>query len=287
MNPKNMMLSSRFLEIFAVLLLWSLLRSSFCHGVQSDINCLKSIKESLEDPYGYLNSSWNFNNNTEGFICKFTGVECWHPDENKVLNIHLSDMGLKGPFPRAIANCTSLTGLDLSNNKLYGSLPNDISKLIGFVTTLDLSSNNFSGSLPYLLSNLTYLNILKLDHNQFTGQIPLELALLGRLKQFTVGNNHLSGPVPNFSSKDINAESYVNNAGLCGGPLDACPEPQKKSGTVIIVASAVGGVTFAALAVGVGLAFFFRRVAVRKKEEDPEGNKWARSIKGTKGIKAS
>uniref|UniRef100_A0A7N2MSN1 Leucine-rich repeat-containing N-terminal plant-type domain-containing protein n=1 Tax=Quercus lobata TaxID=97700 RepID=A0A7N2MSN1_QUELO len=90
------------------------------NGVQSDIDCLKSIKHSLEDPYGYLNTSWNFNNNTEGFICKFTGVKCWHPNENKVLNLRLSDMGVKGRFPQGIKNCTSLTGLDLSNNELSG-----------------------------------------------------------------------------------------------------------------------------------------------------------------------
>ena len=63
-------------------------------GEQSDIDCLKSIKHSLKDPYDYLNTSRNFSNYTKGFICKFTGVECWHPDENRVLNLRLSDMGL-------------------------------------------------------------------------------------------------------------------------------------------------------------------------------------------------
>jgi hypothetical protein len=29
------------------------------------------------------------------------------------------------------------------------------------------------------------------------------------------------------------------------------------------------------------------RGAAKKKAEDPEGNRWAKSIKGTKGIKAS
>ena len=57
------------------------------NAVQSDINCLRSIKNTLEDPENLL-SSWDFNNNSEGFICRFTGVECWHPDESKVLNIH-------------------------------------------------------------------------------------------------------------------------------------------------------------------------------------------------------
>ncbi|KDO37775.1 hypothetical protein CISIN_1g042065mg, partial [Citrus sinensis] len=159
------------------------------YGTKEDIACLKSIKDSLEDPFNYLNSSWNFNNDTEGFICKFTGVECWHPDENKVLNLRLTDMGLKGQFPRGIRNCSSMTGLDLSSNKLYGSLPDDISKLVGFLTGLDLSSNNFSGSIPTNLANCSYLNSLKLDHNRFSGQIPPQLGQLGRLKSFSVANN--------------------------------------------------------------------------------------------------
>ncbi|KAK9940207.1 hypothetical protein M0R45_016878 [Rubus argutus] len=63
---------------------------------------------------------------TEGFICNFLGIECWHPHENKVLNIKLADLGLKGQFPRGVQNCTSLTGLDLSSNNLNGSLPDDV-----------------------------------------------------------------------------------------------------------------------------------------------------------------
>ncbi|RXH82353.1 hypothetical protein DVH24_036694 [Malus domestica] len=34
-------------------------------AVESDINCLKSLKALLQDPLGYLNSSWDFNNKTE------------------------------------------------------------------------------------------------------------------------------------------------------------------------------------------------------------------------------
>ncbi|KAL5580090.1 hypothetical protein UlMin_012532 [Ulmus minor] len=38
---------------------------------------------------------------------------------------------------------------------------------------------------------------------------------------------------------------------------------------------------------GLLLYFFPPRIIRRKKEDDPEGNKWAKSIKGTKGIKVS
>jgi Leucine-rich repeat (LRR) protein len=205
-----------------------ILMLSLSYGTETDIYCLRRVKDSLEDPYGYLNSSWDFSNNTEGFICKFTGIECWHPDENRVLNIRLSDMGLKGQFPRGLENCSSLTGLDLSNNKLFGNIPQDISTILKFVTTLDLSSNNFSGQIPVSLSNCSYLNVLKLDHNRLSGQIPAELGLLGRIKTFSVANNLLTGPVPRFSNaSNITADSYANNPGLCGAPLEACQPASK------------------------------------------------------------
>lgn len=260
--------------------------SSSSYATSTDIYCLKTIKESLEDPYNYLNSSWDFNNNTEGFICKFTGVECWHPDENKVLNIRLSDMGLKGKFPRGIENCSSMTGLDLSSNKLSGPIPSDISQKLPYITSLDLSSNSFSGVIPLSLANCTYLNVLKLDNNQLTGSIPLQLGQLNRMKTFSVSNNRLSGPVPTFSSS-IQADSYANNLGLCGGPLASCPGTVKKSRVGIIAAAAVGGVTITAIFVGIVLYYFSRGVVIKKKEDDPEGNEWAKNIKGTKGIKAS
>ncbi|KAK7256354.1 hypothetical protein RIF29_29796 [Crotalaria pallida] len=255
------------------------------YGTETDIFCLKSIKNALQDPYNYL-ASWDFNNKTEGFICKFTGVECWHPDENRVLNLKLSNMGLKGQFPRAIQNCSSLTGLDLSINKLSRTIPGDISTLLAFVTSLDLSSNDFAGEIPQSLANCTYLNSLKLDQNQLTGHIPAQLALLPRLKSFSAADNLLTGPVPNFRPGIVTAEGYANNPGLCGSPLDTC-QASSKSNTAVIAGAAVGGVTVAALGVGIGLFFYVRRLPLKKKEEDPEGNKWARSLKGTKAIKVS
>ncbi|XP_015962127.1 probably inactive leucine-rich repeat receptor-like protein kinase At5g48380 [Arachis duranensis] len=256
------------------------------HGTVTDIFCLKSVKASLRDPDNYL-QSWDFNNNTEGFICRFTGVDCWHPDENRVLNIKLSNMGLKGSFPRGLVNCSSLTGLDLSNNRLSQPLPEDISTVIKWVTKLDLSSNDFDGEIPALLANCSFLNDLKLDHNRLTGQIPSQIGQLPRLKTFSVSNNLLTGQVPGFKKGVVTAESFANNPGLCGPPLDLCQSNLSNGNTAVIAGAAVGGVSFAALVVGVAMFFYVRRVSTRKKEEDPEGNKWAKSIKGTKQIKVS
>ncbi|XP_006366814.1 probably inactive leucine-rich repeat receptor-like protein kinase At5g48380 [Solanum tuberosum] len=284
----KMALDNRALTTFAAILIYLVLSCAVCSALQSDIDCLKSIKDSFEDPLKFLNTTWKFDNQTEGFICKFAGIQCWHPDETRVLSISLPDMGLKGKFPRGLKNCTSITSLDLSSNKLHGSIPNDISKIIGFMVTLDLSSNNLSGDIPVNLANCSFLNSLRLDNNQFTGQIPPEIALLGRLKNFNVANNRLTGPVPRFINSTFPPESYANNAGLCGPPLALCEGYAKKSPTGIIVGAAVGGVTLGAVLLTIGMFFYMRKISrKRKKEDDPEGNKWAKSIKGSKAIQLS
>ncbi|KAI9198897.1 hypothetical protein LWI28_024023 [Acer negundo] len=262
-----------------------LLSISISYATSTDIECLKEFKKSVKDPSNYL-VSWDFNNKTEGFICKFTGIECWHPDENKVLNIRLSNMDLKGQFPSGFENCSSMTGLDLSNNKFSGSIPSDISTRLHYVTSLDLSSNDFSGEIPSGLANCSFLNSLKLSNNRFTGKIPLELGLLNRLKTFSVANNLLTGPIPKINSTSVSAEDYAGNQGLCGEFLTACQGAQRKSRVGIIAGAAIGGVTFTSLILGIVLCYF-TRVVVKKKEEDPEGNKWAKSITGSKGIKVS
>nr|GEU57054.1 hypothetical protein [Tanacetum cinerariifolium] len=154
------------------------------NAVHSDINCLKSIKETLEDPYNVL-SSWNFSKNTDpGLICYFNGVACWNDAESKVLNIDISNMGLRGPFPMGLGNCTSLTGLDLSNNHLTGTIPSNLADVLPYLVTLDLSYNNLSGPIPANIGNCSSINILRLNN-----------------------------------SEDY---SYANNLGLCGAPLGPC-----------------------------------------------------------------
>ncbi|GKV50879.1 hypothetical protein SLEP1_g57559 [Rubroshorea leprosula] len=158
----------------------------------------------------------------KGFIFWFTGVECWHYDENRVPNIQLSDMSLKGQFPRRISGCSSLVGLDLSNNELSGPIPSDISSILPYLTTFKLSSNKFSGEIPKSLANISFLNVLNLDHNQLAGRIPPEIGLLSRIKTFTVADYLSYGPVPNFSY-NFSSDSFANNPVLCGEPL----EPRK------------------------------------------------------------
>lgn len=185
----------------------------------SDIECLRSIKDSLRDPQRSL-SSWDFTNSTPNFFCSFNGVECSTSSHVRILR--LGGMGLVGEFPHGVAHCSELKGLDLSDNPLYGSIPADISTLIAITTLLDLSNCKFSAEIPADIANCRHLVVLKLNNNFLTGRIPASLASLRHLKSFTVANNLLEGPVPRFRAAYFPPQSYAHNAGLCGDPLGCC-----------------------------------------------------------------
>uniref|UniRef100_A0ACD5VUU5 Uncharacterized protein n=1 Tax=Avena sativa TaxID=4498 RepID=A0ACD5VUU5_AVESA len=207
----------------AKFLLWLLLLSisSLCFGSELDIQCLKSIQQSVIDPRGELKSSWNFSDGTRGFLCTFTGVRCWNPEENRVLSLLLGNLGLEGPFPQGLQNCESINSLDLSSNNFSGPIPPDISQQMPYLSSLDLSNNSFSGEIPSDISNMTYLNLLNLQHNQFSGQIPEQFDLLTRLTTFSVADNLLSGTIP-YALRNLSASNFVGNKELCGSPLDDC-----------------------------------------------------------------
>ena len=61
---------------------------------------------------------------------------------------------------------------------------------------LDLSSNKLSGSIPSQLGNLSSLNSLRLFNNQLSGEVPLSIFNLLELEFLFLQDNHLSGVVP-------------------------------------------------------------------------------------------
>ncbi|KAM7260860.1 hypothetical protein ACFE04_026335 [Oxalis oulophora] len=249
-----------------ILCLWlAVFTVSYDSDLDHDVHCLKSIKNSIQDPHNRL-LQWDFDGITyKGDICSFWGVDCWS-SVGKVMRIDLSNMGLTGKFPADIDSCKSLTSLSLSNNHLTGPIPDDISKKLPFVTILDLSNNSFSGEIPSDLANCSYLNYLYLNDNHFVGQIPPELSLLPRLAIFSViSGNHLSGEVPNFGTSVV--VSYTNNQGLCGAStLGSCHNNNGENFiTKFTDGFLVGYAVFLAVVVNANIFIHYRKLKRIKK----------------------
>ncbi|XP_038887080.1 inactive LRR receptor-like serine/threonine-protein kinase BIR2 [Benincasa hispida] len=237
-----------------------ILAISISKCVADDVYCLESIKQSLEDPDGML-SSWDFTNKKDpSFICSFIGVECWNSEENRVMNLVLGDMRLKGNFPQGLQHCTSLVTLQLNGNQLTGTIPSHLCVMVGYLTVLDLSKNSFTGEIPESIGDCVYLNRLSLNSNQLTGRIPVEaIGRLTRLSYLNVADNELEGPVP--LGVTVRSDNYANNKGLCGGPLEPCKQQQEgkveenHEPSMFIIGLATGWV-FSAIFYAFTLVFF-------------------------------
>lgn len=272
----------RFLR-FLLLILISLLlpRLDEAAVVEDDLKCLEGFRKSLDDPDGNLNS-WNLKNTTVGAVCRFTGVNCWNENENRIISLVLSTMNLGGKVTEPIQYCASLTTLDLSGNRFSGPIPSQICTWLPFLVTLDLSGNDYSGSIPADLAKCTFLNKLSLADNKLTGNIPLEFSSLGRLKTLSVANNQLSGRIPAaFDSQD---SFYFEGNSLCGGPLGKCGGLSKKNLAIIIAAGVFGAAASMLLAFGAWY-WFFTKAGKRKRgygvgREDSDS--WADKLRAHK-----
>ncbi|TVU43436.1 hypothetical protein EJB05_09909, partial [Eragrostis curvula] len=118
---------------------------------------------------------------------------------------------------------TTLTAIDFSNNRLEGTIPESIGRLVA-LRVLNLSHNAFTGEIPTELGSMTNLESLDLSCNQLSGEIPQDLTNLTFLDVLNLSNNHLVGKVPQSRQlSTFGSSSFEGNSGLCGPPLYELP----------------------------------------------------------------
>ncbi|XP_028773690.1 receptor-like protein 34 [Neltuma alba] len=99
-------------------------------------------------------------------------------------------------FPEILKDRDQLEELDLSNNKIKGTLPSWIYRKENLWALL-LSDNSFVGEIPPLICNLKSLEFLELSYNNLSGNIPPCLGTFSRkLQALKLGNNRLYGFIP-------------------------------------------------------------------------------------------
>lgn len=118
------------------------------------------------------------------------GVQCVGPNITAII---LNGANLGGELGDTLGNFTSIITIDLSNNQISGSIPENLPLTL---RQFFLSSNRLIGRIPSSLSDLTLLSDMSLNENLLDGELPDSFQLLTGLMNLDVSSNNLSGPLP-------------------------------------------------------------------------------------------
>ncbi|KAG2541053.1 leucine-rich repeat receptor protein kinase HPCA1-like [Panicum virgatum] len=198
-----------------------------CHGMTDSQDT--SVLRALMDQWHNAPPTWGQSDDPCG-DSPWEGVTC---DNNKVISIKLSTMGIKGILAADIGQLSDLQSLDLSFNKdLSGVLTPNIGNLKQ-LTTLILAGCSFHGTIPDELGSLPKLSYMALNSNQFSGKIPASLGNLSSLYWFDIADNQMSGPLPISTSggmgldKLLKTKHFHFNKNQLSGPIpDALFSPE-------------------------------------------------------------
>ncbi|XP_047941924.1 probable LRR receptor-like serine/threonine-protein kinase At1g06840 isoform X3 [Salvia hispanica] len=183
---------------------------------QGEVNALRSIKNSLTDPYKNLRN-WN-----KGDPCKanWTGVICHilTPTDGylHITELLLLDKNLSGTLSPELGRFPYMKILDFMWNNISGIIPKEIGNIASLELLL-LSGNQLIGSLPEELGKLSNLNRIQVDENQISGPMPLSFSNLSKAKHIHMNNNSLSGPIPpELSRLPVLVHLLLDNNNLSG-----------------------------------------------------------------------
>ena len=171
----------------------------------------------------------------EGSMCSFAGVECWHPDENKVLNLRSPIWDFKVNFLQDLRIAQAWLGWISQET-----------------TFLDWFLRIFQKG--YLMSH-------RLTFHSTISQVKFHWISLVALI-----------PIP-LSHAPVKASNFLNNRHFYGAPSNYCTVNSKKGNTGVIIGSATGGIIMIIVVVGFVLYFCMRKMPYKKKETDVEENK--------------
>ncbi|HAQ71058.1 MAG TPA: hypothetical protein DCR48_08810 [Flavobacteriales bacterium] len=128
-----------------------------------------------------------------------------NPEVSRSKVLDLNGQGLT-KAPSYIFDKINTQELDLSNNKLEGSLQAEV-RFLQNLKVLDLSNNKFTG-VPAEIGQLKNLEVLNLSNNQLTG-LPYELGNLSSLKVLNLKGNAYASADLDIIKQSLNASTVV------------------------------------------------------------------------------
>ncbi|CAL0302348.1 unnamed protein product [Lupinus luteus] len=212
-------------DTFPSLQILRLKQNNFTGSIPSQLCQLSALKildlsrnnfeGSIPSCLGYLRGMILEKENKDWNMGTFPGYQWYNEDVKQVM---------KGEEYDYIVILKLVVNMDLSENKLVGLIPNEITFLTG-LHGLNLSHNHLEGVIPEMIGDMKSLESFDLSHNKLSGNIPNRITSLTSLSHLNLSYNNFSGPVPRDNQfLTYNPSVYAANPYLCGHELpNKCP----------------------------------------------------------------
>ncbi|KAF8010635.1 hypothetical protein BT93_J1320 [Corymbia citriodora subsp. variegata] len=162
-------------------------------GNETDRAALLAFKNKVFEDIQENMSSWNESITHYNWL----GVSCSHRHAGRVTVLNLTNQKLVGTIPPDIGNLTFLRSIDLTANQLRGHIPEEFGRLFR-LKSLILDRNELGREIPRNLSSCVGMRYLYMNYNRLSGRIPNELrySVERELIAFSVKHNDLIGGIP-------------------------------------------------------------------------------------------
>ncbi|PRP80407.1 hypothetical protein PROFUN_11953 [Planoprotostelium fungivorum] len=207
-----------------------LLAAAVLCTAQTSTELVALQRQALIDLYHSTNGdNWRTNthwlNDTLGF-CEWSGVSCYSQDRT-ITNLNLQENNLNGTLPNNIGDLGYTVGtFQLDNNPLLtGILPPSMANFVN-VWLFGLAGTNLQGPPP-LLYRYAQLTTFVISGSNFSGPFPISLCSLPQMREIQIERNHFTGPIPSCVSNFTKLNLFHLNDNLFNGtiPQSLCNSP--------------------------------------------------------------
>eukprot|EP01113_Clastostelium_recurvatum_P034536 TRINITY_DN4698_c0_g1_i1.p1 TRINITY_DN4698_c0_g1~~TRINITY_DN4698_c0_g1_i1.p1 ORF type:complete len:437 (+),score=52.74 TRINITY_DN4698_c0_g1_i1:59-1369(+) len=151
----------------------------------------------------------NAGNNPRMGISTFTAFS----SASQLTSLDLHKTGLSAPFPASlVTSCPNLQTLDVSQNRISGTLPSTIASYTS-LRSLNVSSNLLTGLLPSQLGGPA-LDSFDASYNQLHGTIPASFSA-NTSSSYNIRCNYFCAPVPAWCANAQCSLCGVDTQSIC------------------------------------------------------------------------
>ncbi|CAF2037476.1 BnaA09g07170D [Brassica napus] len=173
-----------------------------------------SFTGSLPTSFGKFSGLTEFDVSTNRFSGELPPYLCYGKKLEKLI---IFSNQLSGEIPETYGECDTLNYIRMADNKLSGEVPVRFWELP--LTRLELSNNRLEGSIPLSISKARRLSQLEISGNNFSGAIPARICDLGGLRDVDLSRNRFSGSIPSCINRLKNLERVEMQENMLDGEI--------------------------------------------------------------------